>query len=100
MVERRVGRRKRARGVFARPLTPGSVDLATSQLVGRDVEAARVDAVLERLAAGGAALLVSGEAGVGKSAMLLYARARADAVGFRTLTTVGVESEAELAFAG
>ena len=81
-------------------MTPGSVDLSASQLVGRDVEAARVDAVLERLAEGGAALLVSGEAGVGKSAMLLYARARADAVGFRTLTTVGVESEAELAFAG
>ena len=74
--------------------------MSASQLVGRDVEAARVDAVLERLAEGGAALLVSGEAGVGKSAMLLYARARADAVGFRTLTTVGVESEAELAFAG
>ena len=74
--------------------------MAASQLVGRDVEAARVDAVLERLAEGGAALLVSGEAGVGKSAMLLYARARADALGFRTLTTVGVESEAELAFAG
>lgn len=32
--------------------------------------------------------------------MLLYAGAQADAVGFRTLTTVGVESEAELAFAG
>ena len=81
-------------------MTLGSVDLAASQLVGRDVEAARVDAVLERLAEGGAALLVSGEAGVGKSAMLLYARARADPLGFRTLTTVGVESEAELAFAG
>ena len=81
-------------------MTLGTVGVADAQLVGRDVEAARVDTLIERLPEGGAALVVSGEAGVGKSAMLLYARARADAVGFRTLTTVGVESEAELAFAG
>ena len=74
--------------------------MADAQLVGRDVEAARVDTLIERLPEGGAALVVSGEAGVGKSALLRYARARADALGFRTLTTVGVESEAELAFAG
>jgi DNA-binding CsgD family transcriptional regulator/tetratricopeptide (TPR) repeat protein len=74
--------------------------LADSELVGRDVEAARVDAIFERLPEGGAALVVSGEPGVGKSALLQYARARADALGFRTLTVVGVESEAELAFAG
>src|SRR5258708_7651667 len=81
-------------------MTWGSVELADSQLVGRDVEAARVDALIERLREGGAALVVSGEAGVGKSALLHYARARADAVGLRALTTIGVESEAELAFAG
>ena len=74
--------------------------MAASQLVGRDVEAARVDAMLERLAEGGAALLVSGEAGVGKSALLDYARARADGLGLRALSCMGVESEAELAFAG
>jgi hypothetical protein len=46
-------------------MTPGLVDLAASQLVGRDTEVARVDAMLERLAEGGAALVVSGEAGSG-----------------------------------
>jgi DNA-binding CsgD family transcriptional regulator len=81
-------------------MTPRSVDLAASQLVGRDVEAARVDAMLERLAEGGAALLVSGEAGVGKSALLDYARARADGLGLRALSSLGVEAEAELAYAG
>ena len=70
------------------------------ELVGRDVEAARVDAIIQGLPDRGAALVVSGEPGVGKSALLHYARARADAVGLRTLTAVGVESEAELAFAG
>jgi DNA-binding CsgD family transcriptional regulator len=81
-------------------MTLGTVGLADAQLVGRDVEAARVDTLIERLPEGGAALVVYGEAGVGKSALLRYARARADALGFRTLTTGGVESEAELAFAG
>jgi DNA-binding CsgD family transcriptional regulator len=81
-------------------MTLATVGSADALLVGRDVEVARVDALIERLPEGGAALVVSGEAGVGKSALLHYARARADARGFRTLTTVGVESEAELAFAG
>jgi DNA-binding CsgD family transcriptional regulator len=74
--------------------------LADSQLVGRDVEIARLDGLIERLPEGGATLVVSGEPGVGKSALLHSARARADALGLRTLTTVGVESEAEFAFAG
>src|SRR3984957_12831044 len=81
-------------------MTLATVGSAETQLVGREVEAARVDTLIERLPEGGAALVVSGEAGVGKSALLRYARARADALGFRTLTTGGVESEAELAFAG
>ena len=81
-------------------MTLGTVNSADAQLVGRDVEASRVDALIERLPEGGASLVVSGEAGVGKSALLHYAGARAGARGFRALTTVGVESEAELAFAG
>jgi hypothetical protein len=50
-------------------MTGGSVDLADSELVGRDIEAARVDAIFERLPEGGAALVVDGEAEVGKSAL-------------------------------
>jgi DNA-binding CsgD family transcriptional regulator len=44
--------------------------------------------------------VISGEAGIGKSALLEHARARASEGGAQTLVTVGVESEAELAFAG
>ena len=77
-----------------------SLGSTASELVGRDIEAERVDAIIERLPDGEAALVVSGEAGVGKSALLHHARARADALGVRTLTAVGVESEVELAFAG
>ena len=81
-------------------MTPGSVDFADSLLIGRDAEMARVNGIIERLPEGGAALVVSGETGVGKSALLHYARTRAAALDLRTLTTTGVESEAELAFAG
>ena len=100
IVESRVGRRKREPAPYARGMTLGTVGLADARLVGRDGEARRVDTLIERLPESGGALVVSGEAGVGKSALLRYARARADALSFRTLTTVGVESEAELAFAG
>jgi hypothetical protein len=42
----------------------------------------------------------AGEPGIGKSALLGRARDRASSLGARALATVGVESEAELAFAG
>ncbi len=70
------------------------------ELIGREAERKRVDAVLDRLHEGGGALLVRGEAGIGKSSLLRHARERAAALDLRALRTVGVESEAELAFAG
>src|SRR5262249_30910384 len=44
------------------------------------------------------AIVVRGEPGIGKSALLEYAAQRAD--GMVVLTTAGVEAEADLAFAG
>jgi hypothetical protein len=45
-----------------------------SVLIGRDDEVARVEAVLDRLRSGmGEALVISGAAGIGKSALLLHA---------------------------
>jgi AAA ATPase domain len=72
---------------------------ASLVLVGRDRECARIDELLEGTLAGeSGSLIVRGEAGIGKSALLGYAAARAD--GMRLLTTAGVEAEADLAFAG
>jgi hypothetical protein len=73
---------------------------ARPALLGRDTEAELLAAVVDHLHERGGALVVSGEAGIGKSALLQQTRAHASASGARTLGTAGVESEAELAFAG
>jgi DNA-binding CsgD family transcriptional regulator len=80
-----------------------------SPLLGRDPECAAIDGLLDDARAGiGGALVVRGEAGIGKSALLDYARQRAgpaDAAGrqgapMTVLSAAGVEAESDLAFAG
>ena len=67
-------------------------------LVGRDAETAQVEALLAGARDGRSAVLVlRGEAGVGKSALLAEATGLAD--GFTVLRGVGIESESELAYA-
>jgi DNA-binding CsgD family transcriptional regulator/tetratricopeptide (TPR) repeat protein len=73
---------------------------AGPDLIEREQESAVLDALVDRLSDGGGAFVVRGEAGIGKSALLQRVRRRAEAQGARPLTTVGVESEAEFAFAG
>jgi hypothetical protein len=66
-------------------------------LVGRDRESALVDRLLERARAGTAGVLVVvGEPGIGKTALLEYADGRAE--GMTVVRASGVESEAELEF--
>jgi predicted ATPase len=69
------------------------------RLLGRDRECAVIDALLED-ARGGAsgALVVRGEAGIGKSALLDYAMGQAASM--TVLSTSGIEAESDLAFAG
>jgi DNA-binding CsgD family transcriptional regulator len=67
-------------------------------LHGRSAETARIDEVLAAAQAGrSGALVVRGEAGVGKTALLDYAAGTA--AGMRLLRGTGIESEAELPFA-
>jgi DNA-binding CsgD family transcriptional regulator len=67
-------------------------------LQGREAERAEVAALLEAAVAGrGGALVLRGQPGVGKSALLADTVARAE--GMRVLRTQGVESESPLAFA-
>lgn len=66
-------------------------------LVGRDDERAMVERLVAAAADGrSGALVIRGEAGIGKSALLSHASSVAQ--GMRVLYAVGVESEAELAF--
>jgi DNA-binding CsgD family transcriptional regulator len=72
---------------------------ASLVLIGRGRECAKIDELLEGAVAGeSGALIVRGEAGIGKTALLDYAATRAD--GMQLLTAAGVEAEADLAFAG
>ena len=68
-------------------------------LIGRTAECSRVDGILAGARRGaGATLLIRGPPGIGKSALLSYARSRA--TGMRVLTIAGVESETRTPFAG
>jgi DNA-binding CsgD family transcriptional regulator len=68
-------------------------------LVGRREERARIDQLLDQAAVGhGGTLAIRGEAGIGKTVLLEYARERARAA--TVVQTTGVESELELPFAG
>ncbi|MGY0497829.1 helix-turn-helix transcriptional regulator [Nocardia sp. FBN12] len=65
-------------------------------LHGRDAEQARIDDLISAARAGrSGALVVRGEAGIGKTALLDYAAAQ----GVPTARSAGIESEAELPFA-
>jgi DNA-binding NarL/FixJ family response regulator len=68
------------------------------RLLGRDRECELLDRLLKDVRTGnGGALVMHGEAGVGKTALLEYAVEAAG--GFRIARTIGVESEMELPFA-
>src|SRR5262245_55939790 len=70
-----------------------------STLLGRAYECALIDEVLAGAMRGeSGSLVVRGEPGIGKSALLDYAAEHAE--GMTVLTTAGVEAEADLAFAG
>src|SRR3984957_7907752 len=82
---------------------PGSGGLPAQQparIVGRDAGLATLRGVLARVPRAGEGLLVTGEAGMGKTVLLADAADRARAAGMTVLSVTGRESESRLAFAG
>jgi DNA-binding CsgD family transcriptional regulator len=75
------------------------VDGGGRVLLGRQRECATLDRLVEAVGAGqGRALLMVGEAGAGKTALLRYVAAHAAEC--RVLRTAGIQAEMELPFAG
>lgn len=69
------------------------------RLLGRQAECSALDRLLADAIAGhSGAMVLRGEAGIGKSALLAYVSERAH--GMYVVKVVGVESEMELAYSG
>jgi tetratricopeptide (TPR) repeat protein len=69
-------------------------------LIGRDQEVRALTELIGRGEKAGQVMVIIGDPGIGKSALLGAAQDAARAAGFRVLSAVGVESEAQLPFAG
>src|SRR3954467_11871730 len=79
---------------------PNGPALAARSLLGRDRELERLFAMIDQIGRRGGALVVRGEAGIGKSALLEAVGGRAREQGATVVTTTGTQSEARLAFGG
>ncbi len=70
-------------------------------LIGRQPECDRIEALLGAAReGGGGALLLHGEAGIGKTALLRFARERAEGEGLRVLAARGLETQGDLPYHG
>src|SRR5271155_4688864 len=82
---------------------PGPGELPAQQpapIIGRDAGLAQLRALVDPVPQASQVLLVTGEAGMGKTALLADAAERARSAGIRVLSVTGRESESKLAFAG
>ena len=70
------------------------------RVVGRDAEVASLHEFVERVEAGAAALLLEGEAGMGKTTLWRAAVDHAEELGLTVLRAQPVESETTLSYAG
>ena len=73
---------------------------AVTSLFGREPETRVLGDLLDHVPGRGGSLVLSGEPGIGKSALLREASTRAQQSGMLVLTATGVQSEAQLPFAG
>ena len=70
------------------------------RIIGREAGLARLRGLVAPVPQASQVLLVIGEAGMGKTALLADAAERARSAGTRVLSVTGRESESNLAFAG
>src|SRR5437868_9712904 len=72
--------------------------MEAGELFGRDAELARLDDFIEQADASGAALMLAGEPGIGKTTLWREAIRRAQARGLTVLSCRPAEAEAKLSF--
>ncbi|MCH5676884.1 helix-turn-helix transcriptional regulator [Streptomyces gilvus] len=73
---------------------------AAPDLLGREAELSTLARIVDQAWENGTAVLMRGEAGIGKSSLLRAAADLARAAGFLVLEAVGMEAETRLPFAG
>ena len=71
-----------------------------ASIIGRDAARARVRGLVDPVPQSSQVLLVTGEAGMGKTVLLAEAAERARSSGIQVLSAIGRESETRLAYAG
>ena len=82
---------------------PGPGELPAEQhapIIGREAGLARLRGLVDQVPLASQVLLVTGEAGMGKTLLLADAAGRARSAGIRVLSVTGRESESKLAFSG
>src|SRR5580704_1026641 len=82
---------------------PGPGELPLEQpppIIGREAALARLRELVDPVPQASQVLVVTGEAGMGKTVLLADAAGRARSAGIRVLSVTGRESESKLAFAG
>ena len=82
---------------------PGAGELSAQQpapIIGREAGLARLRGLVDPVPQSNRVLLVTGEAGMGKTVLLADVAGRARLAGMRVLSVTGRESESRLAFAG
>jgi AAA ATPase domain len=78
----------------------GDLKAGTNRLIGRDRELAILGSFLDEAVTDGATLLLTGEPGVGKTALLAATAQMATTTGVRVIRGGGVEYETDVSFAG
>lgn len=77
----------------------GQAEMLSRGLIGRERECTEIASLVDGARDGrSGSLVIRGEAGIGKTALLEYAAALAD--GMTVLRTIGADAESDLAFAG
>ncbi|HXA43304.1 MAG TPA: AAA family ATPase [Candidatus Solibacter sp.] len=74
--------------------------MGVTKLIGRDAELGQLDVALGEATEHGGALFVTGAPGIGKTSLLDAAAINAKTRDYRVLTVTGLQSEADLPYAG